>query len=61
MALTLESFTIPVRSGPTKEKLEQAGQPFDYHAFKEEQYDRLAQHVRQYVDMQKIYQILTDD
>ena len=46
---------------PYKEKLEQAGQPFDYHAFKEEQYDRLAQHIRQYVDMQKIYQILTDD
>jgi adenosylcobyric acid synthase len=32
-----------------------------YAAFKEEQYDKLADHVRQYVDIQKLYQILTDD
>jgi adenosylcobyric acid synthase len=30
-------------------------------AFKEEQYDRLADHVRQHVNMEKLYQILTDD
>ena len=46
---------------PFSEKLEQAGKPFDYQAFKEEQYDKLALHVRQHVDMKRIYQILTDD
>ena len=30
----------------------------DYQAFKEEQYDKLATHVRQHVDIEKIYQIL---
>ena len=29
--------------------------------FKNQQYDRLAEHVRQYVDVDKVYQILTDD
>lgn len=33
-------------------------QPFDYAAFKEEQYDRLADAVRRHVDMERIYQIL---
>ena len=33
----------------------------DYAAFKEEQYDKLAAHVRQYVDMERIYQILTSE
>ena len=32
-----------------------------YAEFKEEQYDRLADHVRQYVDIDRIYQILTDE
>jgi len=32
-----------------------------YSEFKEEQYDKLANHVRNYVDVQKLYQILTDD
>lgn len=32
---------------------------FDYNAFKEEQYDKLAGHVRRHVDMEKIYTILT--
>ena len=32
--------------------------PFCYQAFKEEQYDRLAAHVRQHVDMPRLYQIL---
>ena len=32
-----------------------------YSDFKEEQYDKLANHVRNYVDVQKLYQILTDD
>ena len=45
---------------PFAEKLSQANASFDYQAFKEEQYDKLADHVRQHVDMQRIYQILTD-
>ena len=32
-----------------------------YAAFKEEQYDKLAEHVRQYVDIPRLYQILSDD
>ena len=33
----------------------------DPAAFKEEQYNKLADHVRQHVDMERIYQILTSD
>ena len=36
-------------------------QSLDLVAFKEEQYDKLATHVRQHVDMDRIYQILTND
>ena len=32
-----------------------------YAAFKEEQYNKLAAHVRKHVDMDRLYQILTDD
>ena len=46
---------------PFAEKLSHTNASFDYQAFKEEQYDKLADHVRQHVDMQKIYQILTND
>ena len=46
---------------PFADKIAQAGKPFDYQAFKEEQYDKLAAHVRQHVDMDMIYKILTDD
>ena len=46
---------------PFAEKLSQTDATFDYQAFKEEQYDKLADHVRQHVDMQRIYQILTND
>lgn len=31
---------------------------FDYAAFKEEQYDRLADHVRRYVDVERLYNLL---
>lgn len=41
---------------PFAEKLD--AKPFDYAAFKEEQYDRLADHVRRHVDMQAIYKLL---
>ena len=33
----------------------------DMATFKQQQYDRLADHVRRYVDVDRIYQILTDD
>lgn len=33
--------------------------PFDYKSFKEEQYNKLADHVRKHVDMQQVYQILS--
>ena len=39
----------------------QTNASFDYQAFKEEQYDKLADHVRQHVDIEQIYQILTHD
>lgn len=34
---------------------------FDYHTFKEEQYDKLAEHVRRHVNLPLIYQILTEN
>jgi adenosylcobyric acid synthase len=45
---------------PFRDKIAEGNTPFDYAAFKEEQYDKLAAHVRQYVDMEQIYKILTD-
>ena len=45
---------------PFKDKIAESEAPFDYAAFKEEQYDKLATHVRRYVDMEQIYKILTD-
>lgn len=32
-----------------------AAAPFDYHAYKNEQYDKLAQHLREHIDMAYIY------
>ena len=46
---------------PFAEKLAQADKPFDYQAFKDEQYDLLAEHVRKHVDIDRIYQILKHD
>lgn len=43
---------------PFAKKIKEADRPFDYHAFKEEQYDKLADHVRKHVNMELIYQIL---
>ena len=41
---------------------EKADQPtFEYRAFKEEQYDKLAQHVRAHVDMDLMYRLMTID
>lgn len=42
------------------EKLDKKENAFDYAAFKESQYDKLADHVRRHVDMERIYQILSE-
>ena len=44
---------------PFADKLKETA--FDYKAFKEEQYDKLAAHVRKHVELPLIYQILTDN
>lgn len=44
---------------PFADKLKETA--FDYKAFKEEQYDKLAAHVRKHVDLPLIYQILIDN
>ena len=46
---------------PFSDEIAEADKTFDYQAFKEEQYDLLADHVRHYVDMDRIYQILGND
>ena len=43
---------------PHSAKINEAAAAFDYHAFKEEQYDKLAGHVRKYVDIPLLYKIL---
>ena len=45
---------------PFADKFSETAETFDYHRFKEEQYDMLAEHVRKHVDMPLIYQILTE-
>lgn len=44
-----------------KMKSEKSTVAFSYAAFKNEQYDKLAAHVRKHVDMERIYQILTSN
>jgi len=46
---------------PFADKIEHGSHQFDYQAFKEQQYDKLAAHVRQHVDIDKIYKLLADD
>lgn len=46
---------------PFVEQLNGDHQTFDYQMYKESQYDLLADYVRRYVDVERIYQILTDD
>ena len=46
---------------PYAARINQKAEAFDYQAFKETQYDLLADHVRRHVDMQRIYQILQDN
>ena len=43
---------------PFAERIATGAQPLDYEAFKQEQYDKLAAHLRQHVDLERIYQIL---
>ena len=43
---------------PFEDKLTALEEQFDYTAFKEEQYDKLAAHVRKHVDINRIYNIL---
>lgn len=50
--LMMESF---------RDRLELEACTFDYRAYKEEQYDLLADYVRKYVDMDKIYSILRNE
>ena len=45
---------------PHSTKLTGSAAAFDYHAFKEEQYDKLADHLRQYVDIPLLYKILSE-
>ena len=45
---------------PHSAKLDEAERAFDYHAFKEEQYNKLADHVRRYVDIPLLYKILSE-
>ena len=46
---------------PFADKLEEANEPFDYNAFKQQQYDLLADHVRRHLDMKQLYKILQDN
>ncbi|MBQ8712139.1 MAG: cobyric acid synthase [Prevotella sp.] len=45
---------------PYADLLAERSQPFDYQAYKEEQYNRLADHVRRHLDMEKLYRILRE-
>ena len=46
---------------PFASKLSEEAETFNYRQFKEEQYDKLADHVRQHVNLPLIYKILTDN
>lgn len=45
---------------PFADRLEDTA-PFDFHAFKEEQYNKLAAHVRNHINLPLIYQILSNN
>lgn len=47
--------------GPFKEKTDTKNQAEDYTAFKQRQYDLLADHVRKHIDMNLLYSILKND
>lgn len=46
---------------PFAGKIAEGAKDFDYRTFKEEQYDRLAEHVRKHLDMEKLYKIMISE
>lgn len=52
------SVVIERLLAPYAERIASGAQAIDYEAFKQEQYDKLAAHLRQHVDLERIYQIL---
>ena len=44
---------------PFADRIQQPSVTFDYAAYKEEQYNRLADHVRKHVDIRRLYEILS--
>ena len=46
---------------PFADKIEEGSKPLDYKTFRIGQYDLLADHVRQHLDMNQLYKILTDN
>ena len=44
---------------PFADRIQDSGVGWDYEAFKQEQYDRLADHLREHVDLERIYQIMS--
>ena len=44
---------------PFADRIQDSGAGWDYEAFKQEQYDRLADHLREHVDLERIYQIMS--
>ena len=52
---------MPVIEYLLKDKVVSSTKLKSYSEFKEEQYDKLAEHVRKYVDIPRLYQILQDD
>lgn len=45
---------------PYSVKMEGTGKTFDYQAYKEEQYNKLAEHVRKHMDIDRLYKIMTE-
>lgn len=46
---------------PHQEKIHTTNTPFNYHQFKETQYDKLAAHVRAHINLPLVYEILTQN
>ena len=46
---------------PFEHKIKEKDQPFDIHAYKDQQYNLLADHVRQHIDMDLVYRILSNN
>jgi adenosylcobyric acid synthase len=46
---------------PYAHRLTEEAETFNYQTYKEQQYDKLADHVRAHVNIPLVYQILTED